>query len=68
MAEANKPTFEDRCIISCGMLHPEMTHLAESGFLSLENTLHALDLCLAGLEFFDFGDHNASPWALMDLT
>jgi hypothetical protein len=34
MAEANKPTFEDRCIISCGMLHPEMTHLAESGFLN----------------------------------
>ena len=27
------PTFEDRCIISCGMLHPEMTHLMESGFL-----------------------------------
>lgn len=34
MAEVNKPTFEDRCIISCGMLHPEMTHLAESGFLN----------------------------------
>lgn len=33
MAEVKKPTFEDRCIISCGMLHPEMTYLAESGFL-----------------------------------
>ncbi|MBN1956410.1 MAG: DUF1638 domain-containing protein [Anaerolineae bacterium] len=30
----NKPTFEDRCFISCGMLHPEMTHLAKSGFLN----------------------------------
>jgi hypothetical protein len=28
------PTFEDRCIISCGMLHPEMTHLVDSGFLN----------------------------------
>ena len=26
MAEANELTFEGRCIISCGMLHPEMTH------------------------------------------
>jgi hypothetical protein len=34
MAEMNKPTFEDCCIISCGMLHPEMTHLVESGFLN----------------------------------
>jgi hypothetical protein len=33
MAEVKKPTFEDCCIISCGMLHPEMTYLAESGFL-----------------------------------
>ena len=33
MAEMNKPTFEDCCIISCGMLHPEMAHLVESGFL-----------------------------------
>ena len=28
------PTFEDRCIISCGMLHPEITHLRQSGFLN----------------------------------
>jgi len=27
-------TFEDRCIISCGMLHPEMSHLVETGFLN----------------------------------
>jgi len=26
--------FEDYCIISCGMLHPEMTHLVEKGFLN----------------------------------
>lgn len=26
--------FEDRCIISCGMLQPEITHLMESGFLN----------------------------------
>jgi hypothetical protein len=29
-----QPTFEDRCIISCGMLHPEMAHLVETGFLN----------------------------------
>ena len=34
MTEVTHPTFEDRCIISCGMLHPEMTHLMESGFLN----------------------------------
>jgi hypothetical protein len=34
VAEVNEPTFEDCCIISCGMLHPEMTHLVESGFLN----------------------------------
>jgi hypothetical protein len=27
------PTFEDRCIVSCGMLQPEMAHLMETGFL-----------------------------------
>ena len=26
-------TFENRCIISCGMLHPEMIHLMGTGFL-----------------------------------
>jgi hypothetical protein len=34
MAEVNELTFGDYCIISCGMLHPEMTHLVESGFLN----------------------------------
>jgi hypothetical protein len=28
------PTFKDRCIISCGMLHPELIHLMETGFLN----------------------------------
>jgi hypothetical protein len=32
--EMTPPTFEDRCIISCGMLHPEITHLRQSGFLN----------------------------------
>ena len=30
----NCSTFEDQCIISCGMLHPEMTRLREIGFLN----------------------------------
>jgi len=30
----SQPTFEDRCIISCGMIHPELTSLRESGFLN----------------------------------
>jgi len=34
MAKVTDPTFEDRCIISCGMLHPEITHLMESRFLN----------------------------------
>jgi hypothetical protein len=32
--EMTPPTFEDRCIISCGMLHPEIIHLRQSGFLN----------------------------------
>jgi hypothetical protein len=32
MAEVSAPTFEDRCIISCGMLQPEIRHLLETGF------------------------------------
>jgi len=39
MAELNRPTFNDRCIISCGMLHPEMTRLIESGFLNPQRIL-----------------------------
>jgi hypothetical protein len=27
-------SFADRCLISCGMLHPELTHLVETGFLN----------------------------------
>ena len=34
MAEMTHPTFENHCIISCGMLHPEMTRLMETGFLN----------------------------------
>ena len=34
MAEMTRSTFEDHCIISCGMLHPEITRLVESGFLN----------------------------------
>ncbi|MGD2147683.1 MAG: DUF1638 domain-containing protein [Anaerolineae bacterium] len=32
-------TFEDRCIVSCGMLHPEITHLMETGFLNPRRVL-----------------------------
>lgn len=34
MAEEFCPSFADHCIISCGMLHPELTHLVETGFLN----------------------------------
>lgn len=30
----SQPTFEDRCIISCGMLYPELSHLMQTGFLN----------------------------------
>jgi hypothetical protein len=33
------PRFEDRCIISCGMLHPEITRLMETGFLNPRQVL-----------------------------
>ena len=39
MAEMIHPTFADRCVISCGMLHPEITHLMESGFLNQRRVL-----------------------------
>jgi hypothetical protein len=32
-------TSVDCCIISCGMLHPEMTHLRETGFLNARRIL-----------------------------
>ena len=34
MTEMSHPLFEDRCVISCGMLHLEMIHLVETGFIS----------------------------------
>ena len=34
MTEMTQLTFEDRCVISCGMLRPEMTYLMETGFLN----------------------------------
>jgi hypothetical protein len=39
MAEMSHPTFEDRCVISCGMLYPEINHLMESGFLNPRRVL-----------------------------
>jgi hypothetical protein len=34
MNDMSQPNFADRCIISCGMLHPELTHLVQTGFLN----------------------------------
>jgi len=34
MDEPIRPNFDDRCVISCGMLQPEMSHLMEQGFLN----------------------------------
>ncbi|MFO7742483.1 MAG: DUF1638 domain-containing protein [Anaerolineae bacterium] len=39
MAEMTHPGFEDRCIVSCGMLHPEITHLMETGFMKPRRVL-----------------------------
>lgn len=39
MAEMSDTTFEDRCIVSCGMLQPEITHLLESGFFNPRRVL-----------------------------
>lgn len=33
-SSAQQPGFEDRCIVSCGMVHPELTHLVETGYIS----------------------------------
>ena len=30
----NRPTFEERCIISCAILYPELSYLMETGFLN----------------------------------
>jgi hypothetical protein len=34
MSEMIHSRSADRCIISCGMFHPELTHLVETGFLN----------------------------------
>ena len=34
MTAMGQPTFVDSCLICCGMLHPEMAHLMETGFLN----------------------------------
>jgi hypothetical protein len=39
MAPTPDIIFEDRCIISCGMLRPEITHLIETGYLSPRRVL-----------------------------
>ncbi len=39
MSEMTHPGFEDRCIVSCGMLHPEMTHLMDTGFMKPRRVL-----------------------------
>ena len=39
MVESAHPTFEDRCIVSCGMLHPEITHLMNTGLLNPRRVL-----------------------------
>jgi len=33
--------FEDRCIVSCGMLHPELAYLQETGFLNARRIFFA---------------------------
>ncbi len=39
MAENQSLTFEDRCLISCGMLRPEIEYLVRSGFLDVDRIL-----------------------------
>jgi hypothetical protein len=34
MIETSHSSFANRCVISCGMLHPELTRLMETGFLN----------------------------------
>jgi hypothetical protein len=35
-----RPTFEDHCIISCGMLYPELNYLMKTGFLNPRQILY----------------------------
>jgi hypothetical protein len=37
----SQPNFEDRCIISCGMLRPEISYLVETGFLNPKQMVFA---------------------------
>jgi hypothetical protein len=52
MLEGAQPDFSDRCLVSCGMLHREITHLAATGFLNSRQVyftppgLHALPVRL----------------------
>jgi len=39
MPEITHPTSADRCLISCGMLHPEIDHLVETGFMNPRKVL-----------------------------
>ena len=39
MTEIAHPTFADSCLISCGMLRPEIDHLMETGFLNPRKVL-----------------------------
>jgi hypothetical protein len=39
MAEMPNTTLGNRCVISCGMLRPEITHLIETGYLSPRRVL-----------------------------
>lgn len=54
MTEKVHTRFADRCIVSCGMLHPELSHLEETGFLNPHRLLftspglHALPLEAGG--------------------
>ena len=39
MTDIAYPTSGDRCMVSCGMLQPEITHLQETGFLRIRRLL-----------------------------
>jgi len=39
MDERTDRSFEDHCIVSCGILHQEITYLAETGFLNARKIL-----------------------------
>ncbi|NPV06856.1 MAG: DUF1638 domain-containing protein [Anaerolineae bacterium] len=39
MTDTAKPIFEGRCLISCGMLYPEIRYLRQTGFLNARRVL-----------------------------